>query len=190
MMQASQPKPQFRLACRSAEPRQRGARASYLLVRRSDRIRLIRIVPRERAREELVVGGLASLARPLPYILCLCHQRFATMATKLSLKHITAITFNLPHLSTSSGVRSARLLLAGLPSVPTPRSPAVPEVVVKTTSGPSSIELTYSNKKTMKVDTDKSIKFDELLRKVRPLVFAPARGVTTDKFDLLLHLDE
>lgn len=99
------------------------------------------------------------------------------MAGRLSLKHISSVTFTLPHLSSSSGVRSARLLLAGLPSGPSPKNPAVPEIVVKTTSGPSSVELTYSNKKTLKVDTDQPIKFDDLLRKVR----RPASSYKRDK---------
>lgn len=88
------------------------------------------------------------------------------MATKLSLKHINAVTFTLPHLSTSSGVKAARSLLASLPSAPSRKNPNVPAVTVKTTPGPSSIELTYSNKKTMKISTDQEIKFIDLLRKV------------------------
>ena len=88
------------------------------------------------------------------------------MATKLSLKYITAVTFTLPHLSASSGVNAARSLLASLPSAPSRKNPNVPAIVVKTTPGPSSVELTYSNKKTMKISTDQEIKFVDLLRKV------------------------
>ncbi|CAO1638307.1 unnamed protein product [Sympodiomycopsis kandeliae] len=95
------------------------------------------------------------------------------MSGSLSLKHISSITFNLPHLAQSSGVRSARLLLAGIPSSPSQKNPTVPEVVVKTVTGPSSIELTYSNKQRMKVDIDQPIKFEDLLRKVG----APARAL-------------
>lgn len=99
------------------------------------------------------------------------------MAPPLMLKHITAMTFQLPHLSKSSGVRASRIILASLPSRPTPQLSTVPAVVVKNTSGPGSIECTYSDKSKVTYDTEKKMKVEDLLRKVRPTrPFPRARG--------------
>lgn len=90
------------------------------------------------------------------------------MPPHLTLKHITSLTFGLPYLSSTSGVRSTRQLLAALPAKPSPKHAAVPQVIVQATKGAEAwIEAVYSDKKKLRVDTGSDMTVEQLFRKVR-----------------------
>lgn len=89
------------------------------------------------------------------------------MPAALTFKHFSSIAFNLSHLSPTLSTRSSRLLLSAIPAKPSPKYPQVPTVTVKTTDGVGSMEMVYSDKKTLKIDLDGDLKYEDLRRKVR-----------------------
>ncbi|PWN20186.1 hypothetical protein BCV69DRAFT_312799 [Microstroma glucosiphilum] len=95
------------------------------------------------------------------------------MPAALTFKHFSSITFNLSHLSPTLSSRASRLLLSAIPAKPSPKYPQLPQVTVKTTDGVGSMEMVYSDKKTLKIDLDGDLKYEDLRRKVE----APARAL-------------
>ncbi|PWN25849.1 hypothetical protein BDZ90DRAFT_233863 [Jaminaea rosea] len=96
------------------------------------------------------------------------------MPPALTLKHISSLTFGLPYLSTTSGVRSSRQLLAALPAKPSPKHQAVPQVAIQATKGSEAwIEAVYSDMKKLRVDTGSEMTVEQLFRKIE----APAKAL-------------